>query len=716
MNGWIIGRVAGCMCLSLAAIAGFGQDLSDSVKTLEPVVVTATKSERLMGALPLPVTLVGKENIKLLGSTRLTEVLTEQTGLVVVPQVNGQGSGIQLQGFDPAYTLILVDGEPLVGRSTGTLELSRISVGNIKQIEIVKGPSSSLYGSEALAGVINIITEPPVGTKVNVSNRYGSNNTLDLNAQGALTLNRFGFSVFANRFSTSGYDLSPNHFGNTVSPFHNSTLSGKLTYNVSPRTNFKISGRWFEEEQQNKFEVQDGNDIFRTSGGANVKDWNVSSTLYHRFGNRVKSIVRFYASRYYTETNLNRQPDNIPFYHDHFEQLFIRPEITSEFFFSEKHITTAGAGLVHERVATSRYDDTKERQQLTQYVFAQHEWQPLENLSVIAGARYDYNSVFGSQFSPKLSTRWEVNPKITFKASMGVGFKAPDFRQLYLNFSNSAGGGYSVLGTEVVIDILRDLNNQGQIASYQVSENSIGQLEAERSLSFNVGANAKVWRKVSMELNIFRNTINNLIDSRIVAITTNNQNIYSFLNINRVFTQGTEFNAAYSLTPSLRLAVGYQLLFAKDRDVLALAREGNLFGRNPETFQEYRVKPSEYYGLYNRSRHTANLKLYYENHANGWQGSLRVIFRGRYGAGNLMGSIQGETIRASDKNGNAVQDVYDSFVSGFAVVNFSVAKSIKAIRMQVGIDNLFNYTEPVFIPNMPGRLFYTSLAFTWHKK
>ena len=76
-----------------------------------------------------------------MGSVRLNDVLTEQTGLVVVPQVNGQGSGIQIQGFNPDYTLILVDGEPIIGRYTGSLELSRLTVGNIKQIEIVKGPS-----------------------------------------------------------------------------------------------------------------------------------------------------------------------------------------------------------------------------------------------------------------------------------------------------------------------------------------------------------------------------------------------------------------------------------------------------------------------------------------------------------------------------------------------------------------------------------------------
>ncbi|MCA6416895.1 MAG: Plug domain-containing protein, partial [Cytophagales bacterium] len=136
-----------------AIISVFAQTSTpvDSLKELqlEEVVVTGTRSERTLGALPMPVTLLKADLIKSMGSVRLNDVLTEQTGIVIVPQINGQGSGIQLQGLDPAYTLILVDSEPIIGRYTGTLELSRLAVGNIKQVEIIKGPSSSLYGSDA---------------------------------------------------------------------------------------------------------------------------------------------------------------------------------------------------------------------------------------------------------------------------------------------------------------------------------------------------------------------------------------------------------------------------------------------------------------------------------------------------------------------------------------------------------------------------------------
>ncbi len=172
---------AGSFVTAFVSLTGYGQDSLQN-KQLEEVVVTATRNERTMGALPMPVSLVLKSQIKTMGSLRLNDVLTEQTGLAIVPQVNGSGNGLQLQGFNPDYTLILIDGEPLIGRYTGSLELSRLTVGNIKQIEIVKGPSSSLYGSDALAGVVNIITERPQQTKGSFFARYGTNNTSDLSA------------------------------------------------------------------------------------------------------------------------------------------------------------------------------------------------------------------------------------------------------------------------------------------------------------------------------------------------------------------------------------------------------------------------------------------------------------------------------------------------------------------------------------------------------
>ena len=95
----------------------------------------------------------------------------------------------------------------------------------------------------------------------------------------------------------------------------------------------------------------------------------------------------------------------------------------------------------------------------------------------------------------------------TLKGSFGVGFKSPDFRQLYFNFTNSAGGGYSVLGTEVVVPVLNDLEAQGMIQSYLYDPSLVGKLSAERSKSINVGARIEPTRDLIMDFNIFYNPL-----------------------------------------------------------------------------------------------------------------------------------------------------------------------------------------------------------------
>ena len=169
-------------------------------KTMDEVVVTATRTERKLGNVAVPVTIISQQTIRQSGSLRLKDILQEQTGLYIT---NGFGAGVQMQGLNPDYTLILIEGEPLVGRTAGVLDLNRISAGSVKKIEIVKGPSSSLYGSEAMAGVINIITDKSFRKNVELGVRYGfgdpdkgwasplSNNafkSLDLNARMGSTI------------------------------------------------------------------------------------------------------------------------------------------------------------------------------------------------------------------------------------------------------------------------------------------------------------------------------------------------------------------------------------------------------------------------------------------------------------------------------------------------------------------------------------------------
>ena len=202
----------------------------NKLKTIEEVIVTITRTEKSIGDIPVPIQVISKKFIQQTGSQKLIDILQQQTGLVLADNPLGQalqgypnpfGSGIQLQGLDPAYTLILIDGEPLTGRNAGILNLGRIAVGNIQQIEIIKGPATSLYGSDALAGVINIITEKPKYNIASLQLNHASNNTWGITANQSIKKNRTGLQLFANRYSSSGYDLDKTIYGKTVDPYRN---------------------------------------------------------------------------------------------------------------------------------------------------------------------------------------------------------------------------------------------------------------------------------------------------------------------------------------------------------------------------------------------------------------------------------------------------------------------------------------------------------------
>lgn len=672
------------------SFAVIGQELTktDSVvnKNLDEIVVTATRSERQMGALPMPVSVVSKKQIQQMGSLRLNDVLAEQTGLFIV---NNHGNGVQIQGFNPDYTLILVDGEPLVGRTSGTLELSRLAVGNIKQIEIVKGPSSSLYGSEALAGVINIITENPNKTSASLSARYGTNQTSDLSTNLNFRKNKIGLSVFANRYASAGYDLSPDTYGKTVSPFDNFTIQPKLNVFFSDKTKLTVSSRYFIENQNSSINLGTNAQLNIISGGGWVKDISLNPSVSHKFNDKLKLTARFYTTRYETNSLLKYESDNKIYDETYFIQSFKRPEIQTDVVFNEKNLLSVGIGMVAESVEATRYDDLKRFN--TKYVFAQYEYFPISKLHFIIGTRYDAHSAYRNQISPKISTSYEISSKITLRGSVGVGYKAPDFRQLYLNFTNAVAG-YSVFGSQEVAKNVAKLQAEKQITDLLVDLNSFGELRPESSMAYNFGGKYTNNQGIKASVNVFRNDIRDLIETQAIARKTNGQTVFSYQNLSKVFTQGAEIEISKQVQISgqnFSFSTGYQYLEAKDKAVLEKIEAGKLYRRDAETLITERVSRKDYGGLMGRSRHSANFKVFYET-TKGISASLRGIYKSKYGYGDL--------------NGNAVLDAENEYIKGFMTWNLSVAKVYKKLNFQVGIDNLLDYKNPQYIPNLAGRL------------
>ncbi len=655
----ILNRVFG-FGFTMLFFVGYAQESNQNkidttkVNQLEEIIITATRTVRQLSSVPLAVTLVSKNEIKRAGTTRIKDILQEQTGIVFVTDASGF-EGIQMQGLNAAYTLILIDGVPLIGRSSGVLDLKRITVNNIKQIEIVKGPSSSLYGSEAIGGVINIITDTPnrAISKGNIHYYFkgGKRNELDLNANYVYHKNQLGLTAGLNGNSSAGYDLSPKTLGNTTESYANFTGNFGVNYRFNGKLKLHFTNRYYQQNQKVLSNVNA------------VKEYNLNTKISQSVSEKVHLDYTFYATTYKTESVFNGSKS-------YYNQTLVRPEIRATIKIGSNEII-GGVGASFDALDRTFFD--KKEAFKTQYVFGQYDFKPTQNLNLIVGARYDHHNKYKSAFSPKISARYQLNNWLAIKSSIGVGFKAPDFRQLFFNFNNSAGG-YVVYGVRTMHDLF------GQ--NSQVIDQVAKDLHPENSIGYNVGFQLKPANHLKVNVNIFRNDIKDLINTAVfngvLPGINPNTRVFYYENRKKVYTQGVEFDANFKLTDNVTISGGYQFLIAKDKEQEKLIKEGAIYYRKTPSSPSQKLQIKDYVGLANRSKHTANLKLFYQNYKHDFNANVRAVYKSKYALYDTNNSQQ-------------IIDKYDNFVKGNVLINTSFSTSIYSIaEFQLGIDNLLN--------------------------
>lgn len=702
--------------ISLMGSSLAAQDKVDSAtgRILDEVVVTGTRTENKVSNVPLPMHVIGSQSIRLSGSQKLIDILEMQSGLVIANNPLGTslqgypnpfGSGIQLQGLDPAYTLILLDGEPLTGRNAGIINLGRIAVGNIKQIEILKGPATSLYGSDALAGVINIISEVPKNNYLDTRLHYATNNTVGITASAGLVKRNTTVELFANRYSSDGYDLDKNLYGKTIDPFIDYSFSGKIISEWNEKNKLSFSARLFTETQFNNYMIYPEDKPQIVTGTSVETDESGYLRWDHKVNSKFNYQASLYATGYSNDANAFLKKNDSLYENISLDQLLIRPEV--QFNIGEaRSLLVLGSGYNFETVNSSRYSSEKEMN--SWYAFVQKQWQWRSKVNVIAGARFDKNSIYNAQLSPKIAVAYKINPSLILKGSIGAGFKAPDFRQQFLNFSNSLIG-YTILGARELGPGLMNLQNSGQIdKSVNISPYLGGVvLTPEKSIGINLGADYTLNNKAVFKVNLFRNDISNLIESYNLPFNKkNNQSIFSYKNLDKVFTEGVETNFSYRLSQYFSLFGGYQFLIAKDKEVLKKIKEGSMYKRDPNTNETSLVTKDEYKGLFNRSKHTANARLQYHSEENGITVFVSGKYRGKYGYSGLN----------EFQDGNDILDNEKEFVKGFVLMNATASKQLgKQWEVQAGVQNILNYTNKLLMPNIFGRNYFLNLNFKLEK-
>ena len=674
---------------------------------LREVLVAGTRNRKSTVSLPLPATVISEEQIKRSATLRLSDLLQDQSGLILQ---QGFGTGIQIQGLGPEYNLILLDGEPLIGRSAGTLELQRLGLNQVKRVEIVKGPSSALYGSEALGGVVNLVTDDSENhqNQGSASLRVGTLNSLDLGiqAQQRISKNQPAFwDGGVNYFQTDQYSLRPFTQSPLLSPLKRFSQQQKFRW--SPHQDHHLLMQWRSNHDQSESllsAVTNGQRVEslgnEQNGEHNVRlDWVHQPS--HNF-KKYKGRLRLYGSQFDKKQSLENADG--PLYSDGFEQRYLKAEWQGIWTSSSQSEWVYGMGTVRDAVRSERYGgDMQERTNPVWYVFQQWDHKLNERASMLAAVRFDRYQLFGSAWSPKLAVQWWQNPLVNWKLSIARGFKTPDFRQLYLNFINPAAGNYRVLGSLNAQEVIAALDSAGLIASRTYEFALLQELRPEYSTSIQWGrtrygrSGILDWR---WESHWFGHLLENMIDSRPVAIQTDGSQIFSYLNINRAYTTGIE-NKLSLEHPRWSANLGWQMLWTGRPEDWVRIRNKEVYTRGEDGFSRL-MRASDYRGLPFRSNQQVQVGL------------TRIVKRSTY--------LRWQTTYRSswltaDTDGNGLYNRQDLRASGFAVHRLvgggpiAWNKSGVVLQLQAGIDNLFNYRDAFFVPNLNPRTLFIQIEW-----
>jgi outer membrane receptor for ferrienterochelin and colicins len=510
------------LTLEPGADTTFTITLTALARSLDEMVVTGARREQRLADVVVTTEVISREVIEATGASDLASVLTEQTG-IQFQEGHPSGGGVMLQGLGSERVLVLLDGQPLNGRISGNFDLARIPTAMIDRVEVVKGPQSSLYGSEAMGGVVNVITrKPPEGSWDGaVRILGGGSGRLDagLSLDGAM--GPLGAALDIGRRSV---DRAPGQAEAAGTLAERQDASARLAWRAGPDVELDGGVLLLDERQR----------------------WPTGS-LY-QFADNTQASGRLGATWRLGAHHLRPAVHVSWFDHLARQSAFERPVAgtgdqqtqrlaKAELLYSGPVlgvVLDAGVEARQERITSS--DGRIEGGDRTLHgvePYAQVDWSP-GRWSLVPGMRLSWSEQWGTEVTPRLAVRYAPTEGLALRAAVGRGFRAPDFKELYLQFTNDAAG-YAVYGNP--------------------------DLRPERSTNLSLGAewtDTRLYGRVQGFWNDFRDFIETRPDPDGGALVR-----YRYANVSRGRTWGTELEAGAVLA-RLRLEAGYAWLATED--------------------------------------------------------------------------------------------------------------------------------------------------------
>ena len=519
-------------------------------RTLDEVVVTASGVEQALKDAPATITVIGREELERQPTSNVVDVVRQLPGVNLIGGSPNE-TDISIRGLPGDYTLILVDGRrqntrETMNRGTTGVQASFLPpLEAIERIEVVRGPMSSLYGSDAIGGVINIITRKvpkkltgsvTVGGTIQQDSDYGNTGEGEF-WLGAPVAGKVGLQVFG-RMKNRGEDdiYYPRPVTSGANGLRERNLGVKLS--IQPAANQDID--LVAGTETLRYTRTPGRSIAATAAATRTEHgrdyFGITHTGRWAFGNTTVSLNREIGEQQSWSTGVRST---------------VAPEVTNTVLDGlltkpfERHLLRVGLqyrvadveGLGRQDAVAGLPVNVDDVSLTAWALFAEDDFFVTDRFTLTAGARYDHDERYGGHWAPRLYGVYQLNPTLTLRGGLAGGFKAPTVRQSVAGYCMTTGGGTQAQGT--------------------LCGNP--DLKPETSFTQEIGI-AYAEGKVSASATLFNNRFRNKVasyDTGVPDPRTTGRSVYVYDNIARVNLRGLELAGSAPLGRTLSASGNY---------------------------------------------------------------------------------------------------------------------------------------------------------------
>lgn len=654
---------------------------------LNEVVVTGTGTEHYLKDAPVQTEVITGKALEQYQARSIDDLLSGLSPSLTFHD-GDMGSHVRLNGLSNDYILILINGKRMNGDIGGQNDLNRLNPANIERIEIVKGAASSLYGSDAIAGVINIITKRNREKLELTSNtRIGEHGDVRESASFGITLGKVKSVTGLNFRHTDGWQNTDKEW------YQNQLQSGSTTMTTNRATNYTFSENLeWQVNNQLTFTAEATfyqrwvmrshgplkyvpNDFYYNNhtyaAGAKYKigmhNYLTADVSYGRFG-----YFYDYKRNEYTDYYLNNdRHQHITFFAGQRIKQSLQQQIQAQlkgvFYLGNKHILNVGLEYLYDNLESPhRIANNRKASVYTLSAYAQEEWNISKGFVLTAGIRATQHKETGADLSPKLSALYKVGHNVNLRASYAMGYKSPTIKELYYNYSGVIGG--------------------GSLTAYHGNTN----LKPQTSQYTSIGIEY-TGKKFQASITGYVNHMRNMIELVEINVTPEEamleiQKSKEYRNLTKARIHGVDFTFSYHPIQSVKLGGGYS------------------FSDPKAQYSGKRADYMKYIPIDATSKHNASFNASWTHKWSNYQ--LEASIYGRYQSLSRY--------------------VNDNDADGFQTWRINTAHSLLKMKrwtltMNAGVDNLFNYVDRTpFGRNRatatPGRNIYASILVKFKNK